>query len=432
MVAGLEGRTVYIPRMSDEGARAFAAAFRYLGIDARMSPDGDERTYELAARCTSGDECLPERVTVGDFLKVAAQPGFDPAKTAFFMPTASGPCRFGQYSPFLKQVLHELGYDDVLVVSPTSADGYSSLGKYAGPMLRLGWWGLVGSDALRKMLHLYRPHETEPGAADRACDQALDLFCEALADASVPIGARKLDQLSGALEQGRDLFHAIPVDFSRDTKLVGVVGEIFCRLSTFSNEDLIRRLETLGAQAWLSDICEWVGYTNLEQEKNLRMFGRTISLDMLKVKIRQHVQHAHEAKLLAPFKEEFIGVEEPHSIMAVLDRSYPYLPHDGALGEMVLSVGKAIYMYEKGVDGIIDISPFTCMNGIVCESVYPQVSRDCDGIPIRTFYFDGSQTDLENDLGIFMELVQNYSRRKTRTRVRRAVRGRHGAASRAS
>ncbi|HEY5132927.1 MAG TPA: hypothetical protein VII85_04505, partial [Candidatus Krumholzibacteriaceae bacterium] len=85
----------------------------------------------------------------------------------------------------------------------------------------------------------------------------------------------------------------------------------------------------------------------------------------------------------------------------------------------VLSVGKAIYMYEKGVDGIIDISPFTCMNGIICESIYPKVSRDCEGIPIRTFYFDGSQTDLENDLGIFMELVHNYSRRKTKARVRR-------------
>jgi len=409
--------------MSDEGARAFAAAFRYLGVDAHPSPEGDERTYEIAGRYTSGDECLPERVTIGDFLKVAEQPGFDPAKTAFFMPTASGPCRFGQYTPFLRQVLRELGYDDVLIVSPTSADGYSSLGEYAGPMLRLGWWGLVGSDAIRKMLHIYRPHETERGAADRAGEAAMRIFCDALADSSVPIGAKKLEQLAGALESGRDLFRAIPADFNRDTKLVGVVGEIFCRLSTFSNEDLIRRLETFGAQGWLSDIGEWVWYTNFEQEKNLRMYGHSLSLEMLKVKIKERVQHSHEARLLAPFREEFAGIEEPHEISEVLERSFPYLPYHGSLGEMVLSVGKAIYMYEKGVDGIIDISPFTCMNGIICESIYPKVSRDCEGIPIRTFYFDGSQMDLENDLGIFMELVHNYSRRKTKQRVRRRAAG---------
>ena len=60
------------------------------------------------------------------------------------------------------------------------------------------------------------------------------------------------------MEQARDFFRAVPADWERDVMLVGVVGEIFCRLSTFSNEDLIRRLEPFGAQAWLSDITEWV------------------------------------------------------------------------------------------------------------------------------------------------------------------------------
>ena len=39
---------------------------------------------------------------------------------------------------------------------------------------------------------------------------------------------------------------------------------------------------------------------------------------------------------------------------------------------MTLSVGKAIYLYNKGADGIIDISPFTCMNGIVSRKRYIQ------------------------------------------------------------
>ena len=407
--------------MSYGGARSFAAAFRHLGVDAHVSPDGDERTYELAGRHTSGDECLPERVTIGNFLKVTGAADFAPEKTAFFMPTAGGPCRFGQYSPFLRHVLDDLGYEDIMVVSPSSADGYEGLGDLASPMLRLGWWGLIGSDVLRKMLHIYRPHETEPGAADRAYERALETFCRVMEDRSLPVGRRKLKALAGALEEGRDLFRGVPVDFTRETMLVGVVGEIFCRLSTFSNEDLIRKLEAFGAQAWLSDITEWVWYTNEEQEKNLRIRGRTISMEMLGVKIKKHVLHDHEKMLLAPLKGEFSGIEEPHSVRDVLALSYPYLPYTGALGEMVLSVGKAIYMYGKGADGVIDISPFTCMNGIVTEAIYPKVSRDHEQIPIRTFYFDGTQIDLENDLGIFMELVRNYHRSKTKKRVRRGA-----------
>ena len=127
----LTGRNLYIPRMSYGGARAFASAFRYLGVNAQVVPEGDARTYELAGPYTSGDECLPARVTVGNFLKTLELPGFDPAKTAFFMPTAGGPCRFGQYSPFLGQVLEEKGLEEIIVVSPTSADGYQGLAPSA-------------------------------------------------------------------------------------------------------------------------------------------------------------------------------------------------------------------------------------------------------------------------------------------------------------
>ena len=68
----------------------------------------------------------------------------------------------------------------------------------------------------------------------------------------------------------------------------------------------------------------------------------------------------------------------------------PTCPQEGSLGEMVLSTGGAIYLYHQGADGIVDISPFTCMNGIVTEAVYPRVSREHDNIPIRVFYFDGT------------------------------------------
>ena len=91
----LEGRTLYIPQMSYATARLAAACFRSIGIDAAVVPDSDDRTLELSGPYSSGEECLPHRVTLGDFLKVCRAPDFDPRKTAFFMPSADGPCRFG-------------------------------------------------------------------------------------------------------------------------------------------------------------------------------------------------------------------------------------------------------------------------------------------------------------------------------------------------
>ncbi|MCP4377628.1 MAG: hypothetical protein GY794_15800, partial [bacterium] len=111
--------------------------------------------------------------------------------------------------------------------------------------------------------------------------------------------------------------------------------------------------------------------------------------------------------------DDFTGCEEPHDVYRdVLEPGWPYLPADGALGEMVLSTGKAIYLHSKGADGVIDISPFACMNGIVSESVYHRISHDCDDIPIRNFYFDASNSNMSRDMEIFMELSRGYQRRK--------------------
>jgi hypothetical protein len=39
------------------------------------------------------------------------------------------------------------------------------------------------------------------------------------------------------------------------------------------------------------------------------------------------------------------------------------------------------------------------------------VSRDWGGIPIRNFYFDGTQSDLDRDLGVYMELARGHAKK---------------------
>jgi predicted nucleotide-binding protein (sugar kinase/HSP70/actin superfamily) len=80
---------------------------------------------------------------------------------------------------------------------------------------------------------------------------------------------------------------------------------------------------------------------------------------------------------------------------------------------MVTNLGRSAYLALHGVDGIVDISPFTCMNGVVSEAIYPKLSRDYCGIPIRNFYFDGQESDLDRDIGIYLELARSYRERKS-------------------
>jgi hypothetical protein len=57
------------------------------------------------------------------------------------------------------------------------------------------------------------------------------------------------------------------------------------------------------------------------------------------------------------------------------------------------------------------------MNGIVSEAVYPAVSADYDGLPIRSLYFDKVGGHIDRDLEIFLDLARAYQRRKRQPRV---------------
>ncbi|MCE5250664.1 hypothetical protein LLG96_10645 [bacterium] len=413
----LKGRTVYIPPMTQAGARLLAAVFRSQGIEARITPPSDARTLELGAMYSSGEECFPEKITLGDFLKITEAEGFDPKKTAFMMLTANGPCRFGQYCHLLEKVLADLNLNDVIVLSPTSSNGYGGIGSIT--FFKKAWIAVVASDILRKMLFKTRPYEKTKGTADDVYERSLVEQEKALERTDLSY-SRSVALVKETLVRARDRFRAIDADYKKGKPLLAIVGEIYCRHNRFANDNMIRKLEENGAETWIADLSEWVFYTDWTRMDNLIKQNKRFSVDMALVQIKKSVMKKDEHKLLELFHDDFVGYEEPSDVSEVMNLAESYLPPSGALGEMAISIGKSGYYYAKGVDGIVDISPFSCMNGIVTEAVYPSFSKDHNNIPCRVFYYDGVNVDMDRDIGIYMELVKGYmSRKKVERRYNR-------------
>lgn len=402
--------------MTRTGARMIAAVFRSEGIDARVLPPSDAQTLEFGAMYTSGEECFPEKITMGDYLKATREEGFDPAKAAFLMPASDGPCRFGQYWPLLQSVLKKIGLDEVMILSPSSSTGYGDISEDGDTLFRTAWNGILAADILRKMLLKIRPYEREKGTADRVYESSIERMERVLARTGLGFRERR-SRIVEEMKRSRDEFRAIDAEYIPGKPLIMVVGEIFCRLNRFANEDMIRKLEEHGAETWLADMGEWVLYTDWSRMDNMSRQGRRFSKDMAVAHIKRYIMKRDEHRLLSQFHEDFTGYEEPCDTEEIVRLGQPYLPARGALGEMALSLGKSGYSYGKGVDGIVDISPFSCMNGIVSEAVYPSFSRDHDDIPCRVFYFDGVSSDMDRDIGIFMELVRGYMSRKKVRRI---------------
>lgn len=407
----LKGKTMYIHPMTGSGARLLAAILRSIDIDARVLPPSDPDTLELGNMYSSGEECLPEKITLGDYLKVTETKGFDPENTVFMMPTANGPCRFGQYSHLLQSVLKKRKLDNITILSPSSHNGYGEIEGLDISFFRSAWVAIIASDILRKMLLKTRPYEKNKGDTDNVYEKGLKRLERILGNNEINF-KKRFESVKEQLIVTRDEFRAIDADYIKGKPLVGVIGEIFCRLNRFANDDMLRKLEDYGAETWIADVGEWVFYTDWSRTDSMIRHGKRLSFGMALAKFKNYIMKKDEHKLLELFHNDFVGYEEPSNTEIVVRYGQPYLPARGALGEMALSIGRTVYLYTKGVDGLVDISPFSCMNGIVSEAIYPSISKDNNNIPCRVFYFDGINLDLDRDIGIFMELVKGYMSRK--------------------
>ena len=81
-----------------------------------------------------------------------------------------------------------------------------------------------------------------------------------------------------------------------NTSLIGVVGEIFCRLNQFANADLIRLVEEQGGECWLADIAELLtaytmGRTRRAIRNMLSVGEETGKVDEIVLAAPAHVLH---------------------------------------------------------------------------------------------------------------------------------------------
>src|SRR4030067_563968 len=113
---------------------------------------------------------------------------------------------------------------------------------------RLGWQGIVAVDLLMKKLLETRPYEKEKGKADQIYQTSLKRVCEAI---------QQRGDLEETLQKGLEDFNQIEVEKLGTKPVIGIVGEIFVRLNLFCHEDVIRKIEQFGGEAWIAPLPEW-------------------------------------------------------------------------------------------------------------------------------------------------------------------------------
>ncbi|MFH0965981.1 MAG: acyl-CoA dehydratase activase [Planctomycetota bacterium] len=393
-------RTLYVPHMC-EHAHALAAAFRSCGLPAEALPDSDEESLLIGRRYTTGKECLPAIVTTGDMVKKTMEKGFDPAKSAFFMPSGSGPCRFGQYNKLHRLVLKKIGMGEVPVYAPNQGrQFYEDFKTLAKDPTRVAWQGLCAVDLFYKALHAIRPYEKNLGETDRVFQEVIAELCRDIeSQRSVPAEMRKYAQA----------FRSIPRTDGPPKPLVGVVGEIYVRTHPFSNNNVVADLEALGCEVDLALFGEWLYYTNWTR---IREGKRTRApIYAFKNWLRHTVQRAEERRLARPFHDI---VRQPVETRTedVVRLGNRYI-HDTFEGEAILTIGRALELYHEGAAGIVNVMPFTCMPGTIVSGIFDRLRTEHDNLPVLSIAYDGQREgSYGTRLEAFVHQVREYHERQ--------------------
>ena len=377
----IEDRKVWIPTLGDPAEIAVAAVRKY-GINAVIFPPTTQSSVKLGREVTSGRECYPAIITTGIMLSILQNN--DPRKTAFFIGSASGPCRFGQYCSLQRTILDREGYSDVPIFTASSSDSYTGVSELSSPLFQVDLLrSMVAGDILLSALYRLRPYETVVGMTDKVYRKALDSVCLAM---------EKGKSLMPALKEAAENFRNIPVREIRKP-LILIFGEIYVRTDKYAHSNTDRRIEELGGEVLHTPLTEWFEFVNHTFMERSRENGA--GSDILKGKLKEKFISMIKRRYQKPFKK-LIG-DRPHATPGdILDSAKPYMEKNIG-GEAILCIGAPLALSgENGIDAAVNISPFTCLPGTVVTAISKRIRKEHDLLWLN-LAFDG-QEDTDNSI----------------------------------
>ncbi len=348
---------------------AWAAGLKKIGVEPYVPPYTSKKTLSYGTKNSPEAICLPYKLILGNFIE-AIEGGADYVA----MITSPGICRLGEYGNNIQNTLKDLGYK-ANYIELSLYDGikglYNFLKEISGkndPILIMRAINITirkifAIDDLDRALAYYRAREVKFGEAEKHYKKALKM----------------IDKVDSTLDLKHVYHEALKeiekteIDPNREVLHVDLTGEIFLVNDEFSNQNIERELGRMG----------------VETRRSLTV-GSFLKDAIIPKAFRPPETHLQRAERMAK----------------------PYLMRDIG-GDALECVSDVVFADVHGKDGIIHISPFTCMPEIMSQNIFPTMRSEHE-IPILTLIMDeqtgkaGYITRLE----AFVDLMRRKKRAK--------------------
>ncbi len=363
--------TLLFPSMGKLATEAVAAAFRGSGFNAVAHPPADEAVLKLGRANTTCKECLPLILTTGSLLNYVRYQKKPEEVVVYFMATASGPCRFGQYSIFMEDLIRRHQISDVAMFSLSSENGYAGL---KNGIERKGWWAVVVSDVMEDIRAMLLANAVE-------VESAMVIFEEIWVHMIKLLEAGSWGDLLTGLASAAVTLRAIPLKRRpEEVPVIGLVGEIFVRRDGLSRQWLTDQLAQKGFATICAPVAEWVHYCDYLLAQNLAE-STCSGIQKWKNRLRNYYKVKFEKQIHAALADSGLVRAHPVHISSVIESARPYISPE-LTGEAVLTVGSSLTDIADRCCGIIAIGPFGCMPNRISEAILTEAMTPADKLAI--------------------------------------------------
>ena len=396
-------RTILAPFFTPFASPLIPTLFRTQGFNVVNLPMSDSESADIGLKYANNEVCYPATLVVGDIVKALQSGQYDLESTAVAITQTGGQCRASNYLGLIKKALSDSGYGNIPVISVSFGSGISN----EQPGFNVNWikllpsvlYSTLFSDCISKFYYATVVREKQKGMAAVLKERYLNT-------AAMLIENRAWRKLLALTAEAAIEFDALCTD--RDTKKVGIVGEIFLKFNPFAHRHITD---------WLCDRGVEVAYPTLldffiqyfVNRKTLKRTGIERSsmpdfiYDWLYSMVRRAIDKFNDAaksfRFYRPAGDIFEQAERASSIITL----------NAQFGEGWLLPGEIAAYAEEGINNVLSLQPFGCIaNHIVARGVEKKVKQMYPDLNYLAIDFDSgvSEVNIINRMLLFMDSLK--------------------------
>ncbi|MDD3206036.1 MAG: acyl-CoA dehydratase activase-related protein [Lachnospiraceae bacterium] len=380
--------TILCPQMSPIHFGILQSAFQASGYNLEVLNNDNKGAVDVGLKYVNNDACYPSLIVVGQIMEAVLSGKYDTNHLAIVMSQTGGGCRATNYIGFIRRALEKAGYPQIPVISISLSKLEMNPGfKITTNLVMRLVYGAIFGDIFMRCVYRMRPYEAVPGSVNKVHEKWNER-CQEF------VSRKHMDYTTF-----KRMCHEMIAEFDQieilDTKKprVGIVGEILVKFSPVANNELVRLLESEGAEAVVPDLLDFMLYCFYNQIYKAEELGTSKKAARLSKWGIRGLEFLRKPANKAFQKSRHFSPSV--HIAELVEYAKPIVSIGNQTGEGWFLTGEMLELIHDDVQNIVCTQPFGCLpNHVVGKGVIKEIRRRHPDSNIVAIDFDPGASEV--------------------------------------